>query len=217
MSLKNPVPGEFSHASIECEHHGPQAIGFKPKGSTEKMRCRDCVLEGKLIAGHAEPGDFQLAQALSGLPIMMPRTRVSVESPLGADTEEELAANKAYALRCVMDCFARGEAPFASHVFYDRDGLLTDADPSHRTMGIESGFAWTDVAEVVAVYMDRGVSDGMRQRIERSQLMGQRIELRWLDERKPRVRSLQIKKDEVAVVSALTMTVEASSGENNPG
>lgn len=217
MYQRNPPPGMFQHSSIDCKAHGPQAVSFKRKGSADPFQCCECVLEGKIIAGHAEPSDFRTAQVDSGLPIIIPRTRVAVESPLGADTEEELAANMIYAKRCVMDCFARGEAPFASHVFYAQDGLLSDADPEHRMMGIQAGFAYTDVSEVIAVYMDRGVSDGMRQRIERSQLIGQRIELRWLDARKPRIKSMQLGKDEVAVIPAVTVTVEAGSGENDPG
>lgn len=86
--------------------------------------------------------------------------RVIVESPFAGDVE----ANLDYLNRCLLDCLLRGEAPFASHAIYPK--VLDDGDPEQRRLGIAAGFAWHDVAQVVAVYTDRGISDGMKLGIE---------------------------------------------------
>jgi hypothetical protein len=69
--------------------------------------------------------------------------------------------NMRYAFACVRDSLARGEAPYASHVFFDRRGLLNDAIPDQRNLGIEVGFAWGRPAKLRAVYCDHGISGGM--------------------------------------------------------
>jgi hypothetical protein len=69
--------------------------------------------------------------------------------------------NMRYALACVRDSLARGEFPYASHVFFDRRGLLDDADPNERCSGMTAGLAWSVRATVFAFYVDRGFSSGM--------------------------------------------------------
>lgn len=85
--------------------------------------------------------------------------RVVVESPYAGDIE----ANTAYAKRAVMDSLRRGEAPLASHLLFPQDGLLKEAEPAERRLGIDAGHAWLPVAQLVAFYVDRGVSPGMAQ------------------------------------------------------
>lgn len=85
------------------------------------------------------------------------RRRVVIESPYAGDVE----ANVAYARRCVLDSLRRGEAPFASHLLYTQPGILDDLVAEERTLGIDAGLAWGAAAELVAVYIDRGVSPGM--------------------------------------------------------
>jgi len=94
---------------------------------------------------------------------------------------EGRAGNIAYALRCCRDSLARGEAPYASHVFFDRPGLLDDALPAEREAGILAGFAWGEVADLVAVYCDRGISSGMLCGIERARSARQPVAVRYLD------------------------------------
>jgi hypothetical protein len=83
----------------------------------------------------------------------------------------------------------RGEAPYGSHLLYPQ--VLDDATPEERKQGMEAGFAWADAAEIagrkdlvheslVAVYVDRGVTDGMRKGIARHERNGMRIEERRL-------------------------------------
>ncbi len=81
-----------------------------------------------------------------------------IESPFAGDVER----NTRYLRACLADCLARGEAPFASHAIYTQPGVLDDSDPAQRTIGIEAGFAWRDVAAATVVYADLGITAGMR-------------------------------------------------------
>lgn len=102
------------------------------------------------------------------------RRRVVVESPFAGDRER----NAAYLKAAMKDCTDRGEAPFASHMLYTQ--FLNDDVPEERRAGMESGFAWGEVAEACVVYEDFGVSDGMAEGIQLAMKRGQRIERRTL-------------------------------------
>ena len=108
---------------------------------------------------------------------MIHRPLVVIESPYAGDVE----ANVAYAKRCVRDSLHRGEAPYASHLFFTQPGLLDDNVPVERRLGIESGFAWGRAAPTVAVYVDRGVSPGMREGIAVALRRGATVDVRSLD------------------------------------
>jgi hypothetical protein len=109
-------------------------------------------------------------------------TRVVIESPLNGRDHLAIADNQAYALRAVIDCLRRGESPYASHLFFHRPELLDDLIPEQRTQGLLAGLTWAAQAEVCAVYLDRGLSDGMRVGIQQAVALGQRISLRWIDQ-----------------------------------
>ena len=102
--------------------------------------------------------------------------RVVVESPYAGEVE----ANVAYARRCVLDSLRRGEAPYASHLFFTQPGILDDFVPEERTLGIEAGLAWGAAAELVAIYIDRGVSRGMIQGVVAHRRAGRPIACRSL-------------------------------------
>ena len=118
--------------------------------------------------------------------VMARPMRVIIESPLGrrpdgtriAPGSPECEANLAYARAAMLDSLRRGEAPYGSHLLYPQ--CLDDATEAEREMGITAGFAWGEVAELVAVYVDRGVTPGMLRGIERAQRAGQRVEARTL-------------------------------------
>ena len=101
---------------------------------------------------------------------------VVLESPYAGNVER----NVAYARACLADCLARGEAPIASHLLYTQPGVLDDTNPEQRKLGINAGFAWNRFAEAVVVYLDLGVSAGMRLGIQRAEAMGQPVERRTL-------------------------------------
>lgn len=98
-----------------------------------------------------------------------------IESPFAGDVE----ANVEYARRALLDSLRRGEAPLASHLLYTQ--VLSDEDPDERRRGIAAGFAWNQHADLVAVYADRGVSNGMRQGIEAALGLGIVVEFRYLE------------------------------------
>jgi hypothetical protein len=88
--------------------------------------------------------------------------------------------NMRYAVACVRDSLARGEFPYASHVFFDRRGLLDDADPNQRCSGMTAGLAWSTHATVFAFYIDKGFSSGMSAAHLAAVKAGARIEVRRL-------------------------------------
>ena len=79
-------------------------------------------------------------------------------------------ANVEYAIECCKDSVARGEAPFASHLLYPQ--FLDDNDPEQRKIGLTCERAWIEAAVsngkqlLVAIYVDRGISDGMQETLE---------------------------------------------------
>jgi hypothetical protein len=64
----------------------------------------------------------------------------------------------------------RGEAPIASHLLYTQ--VLRDDIPAERALGIAAGLAWLPMAEAMVVYIDCGVSPGMREAIAAAERLG---------------------------------------------
>jgi hypothetical protein len=87
---------------------------------------------------------------------------VIIESPYAGDVE----ANVEYARACLADCLRRGEAPYASHLLYTQPGVLCDEIQSEREKGMAAGFKFYRVADLCAVYTDRGISRGMERGID---------------------------------------------------
>lgn len=107
--------------------------------------------------------------------------RVILESPYGSDDDAVVAENVRYARACLRDCVLRGDSPIASHLLFTQPGVLKDRDPEERKLGIEAGLAWGPVAEATVVYTDRGITDGMKQGIERAIEEGRPVEYRELE------------------------------------
>jgi hypothetical protein len=103
---------------------------------------------------------------------------VVVESPFKAETKTERDRNIVYARRALHDCFVRGEAPFASHLLYTQEGVLWDANPAERKLGIEAGLEWAGRADCTVVYVDLGITAGMQQGINDAHKYGRAIEYR---------------------------------------
>lgn len=101
---------------------------------------------------------------------------VILESPFMGDEER----NRKYAIECMKDCFKRGEYPFASHLLYTLGGITDETIPEERELGIEAGLAWGRFAEATIVYTDLGITEGMRQGIERAKKEGRPVEYRKL-------------------------------------
>ncbi len=108
--------------------------------------------------------------------------RVILESPYAAPDATGLRNNIEYARACVRDSVLRGEAPLASHLLYTQDGILDDDVAAERALGIEAGLAWLTHAEATVVYVDHGISRGMRYGIEKATALGIPVEYRHLQE-----------------------------------
>jgi len=103
---------------------------------------------------------------------------VILESPFKAKTETEQQQNIQYAKACMLDALRRGDSPIASHLLWP--GILDDAIPDERALGIKAGLEWGRVAEATVVYTDRGISEGMMQGIRRAEREGRAVEYRNL-------------------------------------
>ena len=104
--------------------------------------------------------------------------RVVIESPYAGD----VARNLRYLDACMADCLRRGESPYASHGLYTRAGVLDDAIPEERELGIQAGFAWRDVADLTVVYVNLGITRGMQYGIDDARSKGRPLEERALGE-----------------------------------
>lgn len=102
--------------------------------------------------------------------------RVIIESPYAGDVE----ANVDYAREAIADSLHRGEAPFASHLLYTQPGVLDDAVPADRELGMNAGFAWHDMADLVVAYVDLGMSPGMLAGIRNAKNAGIEVDMRWI-------------------------------------
>ena len=100
--------------------------------------------------------------------------KVILESPFAGD----MKSNTEYARKCLLDSLLRWEAPFASHLLYPQ--VLDDTIPEERKDGMIAGFQWLKSADLVVVYQDFGISDGMFQGIELAKKLGIKIKYRFL-------------------------------------
>lgn len=110
-----------------------------------------------------------------------PMKLVILESPYGSDDDAVVAENVRYARACMHDCLVNhDEYPYASHLLYTQPGVLKDRDREERKLGIAAGLAWGAMAQATAVYTDRGITDGMKQGIERALEEGRTVHYREL-------------------------------------
>jgi len=99
---------------------------------------------------------------------------VIIESPYAGNVD----LNTAYARECMKDSLDRGEAPFAPHLLYTQ--VLDDKSPAERERGIFAGHEWLRRADLVAVYTDRGISQGILEGIAAALLADKYVEARRL-------------------------------------
>lgn len=118
-------------------------------------------------------------------------TCVILESPYAGTSRNPIVrwfqrqANVRYARRCLRDSLMRGEAPIASHLLYTQPGVLRDDDPQQRQQGIDAGLAWRKVADKSVVYIDRGITAGMRYGVQVAHADKRRVEFRSIDGASP--------------------------------
>lgn len=100
--------------------------------------------------------------------------RTIIESPYAGDVN----VNLMYLRRCCRHSIDLGEHPFASHLFYTQ--FLDDDVKEERKAGMEAGFDWMSQAEQVVVYIDLGISNGMKKGIEKAQSVNLPVSYRSL-------------------------------------
>lgn len=103
------------------------------------------------------------------------KERVFIASPLRGDIKK----NQDYARRALLHSLNQGEAPFVPHLLYDQ--VLDDKIEDERNMAISSALSMLEGCQVLAVYCDLGISDGMKGEIIRAAELKMRIEIRLLD------------------------------------
>lgn len=103
-----------------------------------------------------------------------------IESPFSAPTIEGLVHNVQYTMLAVRDSLNRGEAPYASHLFYTQ--MLDDNNAAERKLGMDAGLTICRHAEQTAVYLDFGMSRGMEYGIEAARRAGRSVVERRLFE-----------------------------------
>ena len=106
----------------------------------------------------------------------MPFPRVVIESPFAPNPGRSIEDNMNYARDCLRHSIARGEAPFASHLLYTQ--VLNDRDEAERERGIALNLRYIDIAALLAVYVDFGISSGMRRAINHAKALRLPIEFR---------------------------------------
>lgn len=106
------------------------------------------------------------------------KTKVIIESPLASPSKSGLGLNQLYGRAALRDSLLRGEAPMASHMLYAQKYVLDDTDALEREIGMVAGFAWLAIVDRVVVYVDRGISKGMREGIRRAEDLGVIVEER---------------------------------------
>jgi len=89
----------------------------------------------------------------------MTKPCVLVESPFSSTSPFQQARYILYLEACIKHSLEKEEAPFASHGHYPH--FLNDNDPEERALGMSCGRAWALKADLVAFYLDLGMSPGM--------------------------------------------------------
>lgn len=101
--------------------------------------------------------------------------KVIIESPYSGDVKKNLE----YARKCLLDSLNRKEAPFASHLLYTQ--VLDDEIKDQRQLGMKNAFMWYKYADLMAVYIDLGISKGMLEGIEKAHKYDIPIEIRQIN------------------------------------
>ena len=83
---------------------------------------------------------------------------------------------ESYALKAMADSLRRGEAPFVPHLLYPK--VMPDDHLPSRELGVGAAMAWLGVAERLVLYVDHGISAGMRSEIQAAALLGVETEKR---------------------------------------
>lgn len=107
-----------------------------------------------------------------------PRKNVIICTPFMAEDPALAEKMKRYGKRATRDSIIKNEAPLASHLFFY--SVLSDKDPIERDIGLQSQLSWLKVADIVAVYVDFGITPAMKVAINNAKLLQKKIEYRTI-------------------------------------
>lgn len=110
--------------------------------------------------------------------IKQPRRCVVLISPFMAEDYTQAARAKRYADRATRDSVMKQESPLVSHSFYY--DTLNVKNPIERDIGLLSQLSWIKNADLVAVYVDLGITPAMQVAINTAILRNKRIEYRTI-------------------------------------
>lgn len=108
--------------------------------------------------------------------IKQPRRCVVLVSPFMAEDYTQANKAKRYADRATRDSVSKQESPLVSHSFYY--DTLNVKNPIERDIGLLSQLSWIKNADLVAVYVDMGITPAMQVAIDTAILRNKRIEYR---------------------------------------
>ena len=95
--------------------------------------------------------------------------RVFICTRYAGDIQHNIEVAKRLCLMAVES----GLAPFAPHLLYTQ--FLDDSDPIQRELGISMGLRFMKTCDLVWVYTDEGISDGMRREIDCAYKLGKEV------------------------------------------
>lgn len=99
-----------------------------------------------------------------------------IESPwAGLDAGSKA---KHYLKQCIRDSLARGEIPWASHAMLAWTEALYEGDEEQRAEGLLVNKKMILKADVVAIYVDKGKSGGMKEAETWARMHGITVEIR---------------------------------------
>lgn len=103
---------------------------------------------------------------------------IHIESPYRGVNGIESRKNRAYIKQAIYDCIDRKEVPYAAHLFYTQ--VYDDYVKEEREKGMKLGFWMMLKMDIVAFYLDRGFSQGMKLGLDFAIKNGKVIEYRFI-------------------------------------
>lgn len=107
-----------------------------------------------------------------------PRKAVLMVTPFMAEDISQSARMVRYATRATRDSLNRNESPLASHLFYSE--VLNVRNQIERDIGLQSQLTWIKGCDIVAVYIDFGITPAMQVAINNAIMKSKKIEYRTI-------------------------------------
>lgn len=110
------------------------------------------------------------------MPQIILRVRVYIATPYRTETMRD--SYDRYLLKCIEDSISKNEAPYAPHIYLPKLKVCDDRTTEGRRIGMEIGQKFLNICQLVAVYKDFGISEGMQAEIDVAKAMKIPINIR---------------------------------------